>query len=68
MLQALAMPAATPEQVAARQAAIAAARAQELEATRGMPVTERLMSRVDTILGLPAMDPTLAPPRRDPRR
>jgi hypothetical protein len=64
MMRALAMPATTPEQVARRERAIAAARASGLAAAQGRPVSSSLMSRVDQVLGLPAADPTLGLGRR----
>lgn len=44
---------------ALRDQAIARARAQELEAAANRPVTSAVLRRVDSLLGLPAADPTL---------
>jgi hypothetical protein len=63
MLTALAMPDITPAQIAARNAAIAAARGQ-LAAASNKSLTPPVVARVDDLLGLPATDPTIgvAPP------
>jgi len=58
MLAALAMPANTPAQIAARNTAIAAARGR-LAASSNKSLTPAVVSRVDALLGLPAVDPTL---------
>lgn len=63
MMTALSMPTETPAQVAARNAAIAAARANELTRAANMPVTPAVVARVDDLLGLPATDPSLGVPR-----
>jgi hypothetical protein len=59
MFAALAMPALTVEQRAARDAAIAAARAQELSLAANRTVSPAVVDRVDALLGLPPTDPTL---------
>jgi hypothetical protein len=59
MLAALALPAETPEQVAARDAAIAAARAGQLDAAANKPLSPEVVARVDSLLGLPPSDPAL---------
>lgn len=64
MLEALAMPARTPAEIAARQAAIAAARAQELAEAANRPLSSEVVDRVDQLLGLPPADPTLGVGRR----
>jgi hypothetical protein len=61
MLTALAMPAATPAQIAARNAAIAAARTQLASASNKI-LTPVVVARVDNMLGLAATDPTLGVP------
>jgi hypothetical protein len=58
MIAALAMPALTPTQIAARRAAIAAARTT-LAISTNKGLTAPVASRLDTMLGLPASDPTL---------
>lgn len=64
MMEALAMPARTPAEIAAREAAIAAARAQELAEARNRPSGGGVVDRVDQSLGLPPADPTLGVGRR----
>jgi hypothetical protein len=54
MLRALSIP--DPER---RSRAIARARAGELSAAANRPVTSAVVARVDSLLGLPAADPTL---------
>jgi hypothetical protein len=61
MVAALAMPAATPAQIAARNAAIAAARTQ-LATASNKTLTPAVVARVDHMLDLPATDPTLGVP------
>jgi hypothetical protein len=58
MLAALGMPANTPAQIAARNAAIASARSQ-LATSANKQVTPAVIARVDTLLGLPVTDPSL---------
>jgi len=57
------MPARTPAEVSFRNQAIATARAQELEAAANRPLSAAVVARVDSLLGLPASDPTLGVPR-----
>jgi hypothetical protein len=65
LIEALAMPATTPDEAARRDRAIAAARAAEREAdSRAASGAISLMQRVDALLGLPAADPTLGVARR----
>lgn len=64
MLEALAMPARTPAELAARETAIAAARAQDLAAASNRPLSSEVVDRVDQLLGLPPADPTLGIGRR----
>jgi|GEM_PF-3261047 len=64
MLEALAMPARTPAEIAAREAAIAAARAWGPAEARGLPSDGEVVERVDRLLGLPPADPTLGIGRR----
>lgn len=64
MMEALAMPARTPAEIAAREAAIAAARAQELAEAPNRPQGGGVVDRVDQSLGLPPADPTLGIGRR----
>jgi len=59
MLAALGMPTATPAQVAARNTAIAAARADLLGPASNKELTPSVVSAVDKQIGLPATDPTL---------
>jgi hypothetical protein len=59
MVTALAMPAATPAQLAARNAAIAAARTDLLAPAANKSLTPSVVSAVDKQIGLPASDPTL---------
>jgi hypothetical protein len=59
MLTALAMPDATPTEVAARNAAIASARETLLAAASNKPLTARVVAVVDHRLGLPPSDPRL---------
>jgi hypothetical protein len=56
---ALAMPTATPGQVAARNAAIASARADLLAPAANKGLTPTSVRTVDQRIGLPATDPTL---------
>jgi hypothetical protein len=58
MLNALQMPTDTPEQQGARDRAIADARTQ-LAAATNRHLNPAAVSRIDTLLGLPATDPTL---------
>ncbi len=58
MLSALGMPATTPAQIAARTAAIAAARAQLANASN-KGLTPDVVAAVDSQLGLPASDPSI---------
>lgn len=59
MVSALAMPATTPDQVAARNAAIAAARADLLAPAANKGLTPATVSAVDKMIGLPDSDPSL---------
>jgi hypothetical protein len=59
MLAALAMPAATPAEIAARDAAIAAARQNQLAAAANKGLTPGVVAHVDALLGLPPTNPTL---------
>jgi hypothetical protein len=59
MLTALAMPATTPAQRAARSAAIASARSHELTAAANKPLSQDVVARVDSLLGLPPSNPSL---------
>ncbi len=59
MLAALSMPSLTPAQRAERNAAIAEARAIELSIAANRPVSPAVVSRVDSLLGLPPTNPTL---------
>ncbi|WP_232479252.1 hypothetical protein [Roseomonas rosulenta] len=59
MLSALSMPTRTPTEVALRDQAIAEARAQELAAAANRPVSAAVVTQVDSLLGLPSIDPTL---------
>ena len=59
MLAALAMPTATPAEIAARNAAIAAARQNQLAAAANKGLTPAVVSRVDALLGLPPSNPAL---------
>jgi hypothetical protein len=59
MVAALAMPTTTPAQVAARNAAISAARADLLAPAANKGLTPAAVSAVDKQTGLPATDPTL---------
>jgi len=61
MVAALAMPAATSVQTAARNAAIAAARTQ-LASASNKTLTPAVVARIDHMLDLPATDPTLGVP------
>ena len=58
MISALAMPSASPTQIAARNAAITGARLQ-LASTTNKSVTPTVIAKVDQTLGLPATDPSL---------
>lgn len=58
MLAALTMPSATPAQITARNAAIAAARTQ-LAAASNKTLTPAVVAHIDRLLGLPSTDPTL---------
>lgn len=59
MVAALAMPAVTPAQVMARNAAIASARADLLAQAANKDLTPAGVSAVDKQIGLPATDPSL---------
>lgn len=59
MLGALSLPAQTPAQRAYRNRAIAEARATELAAAANKPISPEVVSRVDSLLGLPPSDPRL---------
>ncbi len=59
MLVALAMPKATPTEIAARNAAIANARATLLAKAANKPLTARVVAVVDRRLGLPHSNPSL---------
>ena len=59
MVTALAMPSTTPTQIAARNAAIAAARSSLLAQAANKSLTPSVVTAVDQRLGLPASDPTL---------
>lgn len=59
MQAALAMPTATPAQVAARDAAIASARSDLLAPAANKGLTPNVVSAVDKNIGLPASDPSL---------
>lgn len=59
MLAALAMPTGTPAEIAARNAAIAAARSQELEEAANKPLSPAVVAQVDQLLGLPPTNPAL---------
>lgn len=59
MRDALAMPEATQAQRAAKADAIAAARTHELAAAANKPISPDVVTRVDSLLGLPPSDPTL---------
>jgi hypothetical protein len=59
MLAALAMPAVTPDEIAAKEQAIASARSQELAAAANKALSPEVVAQVDALLGLPATDPTL---------
>jgi hypothetical protein len=59
MKAAVAMPASTPAQITARNAAIAAARRDDLAVAANKGLTPGVVARVDQQLGLPATDPSL---------
>ena len=59
MLAALSMPTATPAQIAARNAAIASARQNQLAVAASKGLTPAVVSRVDALLGLPRSNPAL---------
>jgi hypothetical protein len=59
MVTAIGMPTATPAQVAARNAAIASARADVLGPAANKELTPSVVSAVDKQLGLPATNPNL---------
>jgi hypothetical protein len=59
MLIALAMPTNTPQEVIARDNAIAEVRASMLAPAANRSLTPAVVSRVDHLLGLPPSDPTL---------
>ena len=59
MKVALAMPTATPAQIAARNTAIASARSDILGPASNKSLTPDVVSAVDKQIGLPASDPTL---------
>ena len=58
MLAAMNMPATTPAQIAAQTQAIAAAR-NTLQAASNKDLTPAVVGRVDGLLGLPSVDPTI---------
>jgi hypothetical protein len=64
MVAALAMPAETPAQIAARNAAIASARTQ-LSTVTNKELTPAVIAKVDATLGLPATNPSLGVPSPD---
>jgi hypothetical protein len=59
MVAALSMPATTPAQIQARNAAIAQARATELAPAANKELTPAAVAQVDRLLGLSASDPSL---------
>jgi hypothetical protein len=59
MRSALAMPATTPAQIQARNAAIAHARETQLAPAANKDLTPTAVAQVDHLLGLPASDPSL---------
>lgn len=59
MLGALAMPAGTRAEIAARNAAIAAARSQELKDAANKPLSPSVVAQVDQLLGLPPTNPAI---------
>lgn len=65
MLAALAMPTATPREIAARNAAIAAARQDQLGASANKGLTPGVVAHVDALLGLPPTNPTLGVTQSD---
>lgn len=62
MKSAVAMPSATPAQIAARNAAIAAARTDLLAPAANKSLTPDVVSAVDRQIGLPETDPSLGVP------
>ncbi len=62
MQTALALPDATPAEIAARDQAIASARSIELAAAANHPLSPPVVARVDALLGLPPSDPALGVP------
>jgi hypothetical protein len=63
MVGALAMPATTPAQAAARNSAIASARSDQLAPAANKGLTPSSVAAVDRQIGLPATNPTLGVPR-----
>lgn len=59
MLMALAMPALTPQQVVARDEAIATARSTELAPAANKSLSPVVVAKVDSLLGLPPSNPNL---------
>jgi hypothetical protein len=59
MLVALAMPAITPQQVVARDEAIATARSTELAPAANKSLSPAVVAKVDSLLGLPPSNPSL---------
>jgi hypothetical protein len=59
MLVALAMPAITPQQVVARDDAIATARSTELAPAANKSLSPAVVAKVDSLLGLPPSNPSL---------
>jgi hypothetical protein len=59
MQAAIAMPANTPQQIAARNEAITAARAVTLSNAANRAVTPQMVEQVDALLGLPRTNPKL---------
>jgi hypothetical protein len=59
MIAALAMPATTPAQIQARNAAITQARETQLAPAANKGLTPAVVSQVDKTLGLPQSDPSL---------
>lgn len=59
MLAALAMPTSTRAEIAARNAAIATARSQELDDAANKPLSPSVVAQVDALLGLPPTNPAI---------
>jgi hypothetical protein len=59
MLAALAMPTSTRAEIAARNAAIAAARSQQLKDAANKPLSPAVVAQVDSLLGLPPTNPAI---------